>query len=102
MIARQKLEVPPTEGCKSTEPVRELRRPRYPWQQKVMEAFQSPLDSSPANINIAERAIAGRLKDENQPDTGERLALNDALQSLDELLADIQAKLVLGEKEDIA
>lgn len=61
---------------------------KYPWQQSVLDAFLAPRDFLATKINIAERAIAARLTDPQQPDLDERIALKDALRSLQVLLAE--------------
>jgi DNA-binding NarL/FixJ family response regulator len=77
---------------------KELSIPKHPWQQTVVEAFQSRRDSLSAKINVAERAIATRLRDADQPDAEERLALKDALRSLKVLLAETRPQ-AMGKKE---
>lgn len=65
---------------------------KFPWQQFVLDAFLAPQNSLPAKINIAEKAIAARLKDEQQPDLDERIALKDALRALRVLLGEAKPK----------
>ena len=59
---------------------------KYPWQQYVLEAFVATPESLPAKINVAERAIAVRLKERPEPGPKERLALNDALRAMQILI----------------
>lgn len=61
---------------------------KYPWQQVVMDAFASPFDTLPAKINLAERTIAGRLTDSNEPDRDEQRALKEALGALRQLISE--------------
>lgn len=77
---------------------------KYRWQQSVVDAFLAPHDSLPIKINIAETAIAARLKDQPQPDLEERIALKDALRALQVLIAETkQTSEPDGRKrEDIA
>src|SRR5215469_14684900 len=49
------IDLPPQAGQNSKES-------EYPWQQKVMDAFRASPDSLPLKINVAERAIAARLR----------------------------------------
>jgi hypothetical protein len=65
---------------------------KYPWQQSVLDAFLAPADALPAKIDIAERTIAARLTDPQQPDLPEQIALNDALRVLRVLLAETKPK----------
>jgi len=67
-------------------------RAAYPWQQAVIDAFQSSRDSIPVKVSVAERAIADRLSDPNQADLEELLALKDALHSLHLLIAETKPK----------
>ena len=78
-------------------------RAAYPWQQAVMDAFQSSRDSIPVKVSVAERAIADRLSDPNQADLEELLALKDALHSLHLLIAETKPKSPTAqEKKDTA
>jgi DNA-binding NarL/FixJ family response regulator len=72
-------------------PIRELGTWKYPWQQSVVDVFQSPRKSLPIKIGIAERAIAGRLCDANLMKE-ERSALKRALWSLRVLCAEVRAQ----------
>ena len=74
-------------------PVRELGAWKYPWQQEVMDVFESPRKSLPVKINMAERAIAGRLCDANLTND-ERFALKRALWSLRVLLDEVKTRPV--------
>lgn len=65
---------------------------RYSWQQAVVDAFLAPQDSLVMKINIAEKTIAARLSDSEQPDLEERIALKDALNALKTLLAETGPK----------
>jgi chemotaxis response regulator CheB len=75
---------------------------KYPWQDSVADAFASPLDSLLAKINVAERTIAARLIEPNMPDCEERIALNEALRALRQLISETQPSKAAGKKEDIA
>ena len=59
---------------------------RYPWQRVVMDAFASPRDLLLVRINVAERAIASRLRQQIEPD--ERIALKEALRALQQLISE--------------
>ena len=74
---------------------------KYPWQQSVVGTcsvgelrlaascvgcFCATPESLPAKINAAQRAVAARLMDPKQPNAFERIALNEALRSLKELV----------------
>jgi len=61
---------------------------RYAWQQTVADAFVSAANLLPATINLAERAIAARLTDANEPDPQERTALKEALGALRQLISE--------------
>jgi DNA-binding NarL/FixJ family response regulator len=73
---------------KSREQVRDLGKPRYPWQLEVIDALQSARNLLPVKISRAERAIARKLLFRNRLDLEEQLALIDALRSLEELLSE--------------
>jgi hypothetical protein len=63
---------------------------KYPWQKCVVDAFTEPdPDNVPGKINIAERAISGRLLDPAPCDLDERLALGESLLALRQLLREI-------------
>ena len=64
---------------------------KYPWQQAVLDAFGASAESLPQKINQAQRAIAARQQDPNQPDLFERLAITDALQSLKPLIEETRS-----------
>jgi len=64
---------------------------KYPWQQPILEAFLASPEALPLKVNVAEKAIAARLVDARKPDLEEQLALNDGLQTLRVLLAEINA-----------
>jgi len=51
--------MPTKKRHKSRRPARDLRKPKYPWQQEVIDAFQSPRNLLPARVSRAERAIDG-------------------------------------------
>ena len=53
--------------------------PKYPWQKLVLDALSEPLSE---RIEIAEAAIAARLKTQPQPGVDEELALRNALNTL--------------------
>ena len=72
---------------------------KYPWQQHVLEAFVASSESLPAKINVAERAIAGRLKERPEPDPEESLALHDALRAMHILIEETR-KLRQEEPEE--
>jgi len=78
-VSKGVLEMSSAEG-----PVREFGAWKYPWQQSVMDAFQSPRKSLPIMLGVAQRAIAGRLCDANLMKE-ERSALKRALWSLNAL-----------------
>jgi DNA-binding NarL/FixJ family response regulator len=85
-MLRALLEEPPNEG----------EQPNgftYLWQQVVMDAFAAPRDTLPAKINLAERTIAGRLTDSNEPDGDERIALREALRGLRQLISETKPAL---------
>src|SRR5438105_9381012 len=65
---------------------------KYPWQQFVSDAFLASPESAPSRVNIAERAIAARLIEQTEPDMNERLALNDALRSLQVLIRETRTR----------
>jgi DNA-binding NarL/FixJ family response regulator len=69
---------------------------KFSWQRYVTDAFAASRETSQEKINLAERAIAVRLRDKNQPNPEERIALNEALRALRELMS----KKSLGERED--
>jgi hypothetical protein len=76
---------------------------KYPWQQLVLDAFLATRDSLSMKINIAERAIAARLAERQQPDLTERIALDDALRALRVLLGETRQPAPDTRKsEDIA
>jgi hypothetical protein len=76
---------------------------KYPWQQCLMDAFLALPESLPAKTNIAERAIAARFLERNEPDADEKLALNDALRALRVLIGEAPSKTVWQQpKKDIA
>src|SRR5947207_13379355 len=64
---------------------------KYPWQQFVSDAFPASPESAPSKVNIAERAIAARLIEQTEPDIHERLALKDALRSLQVLIRETRS-----------
>lgn len=96
---RKKPGVRTATGRQAEDSAKTLGAPKYPWQQKVIEAFQSPPDSLPAKINAAERAIAERLADANEADIDEKLALTNALQSLHVLIAETRRPQVFKTEE---
>jgi hypothetical protein len=56
---------------------------RCAWQQAVVDAFMELRpERLPEKIEIAERTLAERLTDPQQPDLSEQSALRDALQAL--------------------
>lgn len=56
---------------------------KYAWQQVVFDAFiELRPEYLPPKINAAEHAISARLRDSAPVDLDERIALQDALQSL--------------------
>jgi len=65
---------------------------KYPWQQFVSDAFLASPQSAPSKVNIAERAIAARLIEQTEPDIHERLALKDALRSLQVLIRETRTR----------
>jgi hypothetical protein len=75
---------------------------KYPWQQALLDAFLAPLDSLIVKINVAEKAIAARLRDPIATDHEERLALNDALRTLGVLMreAAVHTKRPQPKKEE--
>jgi hypothetical protein len=76
---------------------------KYPWQQSVVDAFMETRPQLlPAKINAAERAIAARLHDAASPDLNERIALQDALRSLQVLFKELERQRPPGKKSDIA
>jgi hypothetical protein len=78
---------------------------KYPWQQLLLDAFTASSEALRSKIDIAERAIAARLRDQPQPDADERQALTDALNALCVLIAEINPKSARPEenkKKDIA
>jgi hypothetical protein len=58
----------------------------YPWQEVVLAAFAAAPEPLPAKFSAAQRAIAGRLKDQPQPDSYEISALTDALNAFSVLM----------------
>lgn len=72
---------------------------RYPWQQTVLDAFMASPDVLPLKINLAEKAIAGRL---NDPQLGnyERIALRDPLNVLHVLIAESRAYATLKDRTE--
>jgi DNA-binding NarL/FixJ family response regulator len=83
-ILRALLEEPPKQPVKHEQ----LNGFTYLWQQVVMDAFAAPRDILPAKINLAERTIAGRLTDSNEPDRDEQRALRAALRALRQLICE--------------
>lgn len=78
---------------------------KYPWQRLVFDAFLgSDPRGLPGRINIAERAIAARLRDSTPPELDERIALREALLALRRLLRGIDAERQdePGDAEEIA
>jgi len=77
---------------------------KYPWQQFVLDAFiEFRPESLPVKINLAERAIAERLREPNPPDLEESTALRDALRSLHVLFPETMRNASdFGEKKEIA
>ena len=65
---------------------------KYPWQQAVVDAFLAAPGNLPAKINIAERAISARLSKSGDLDVAERIALNDALRSLQVLITEARSR----------
>lgn len=61
---------------------------RYQWQHSIWDAFASSRDSLSLKIEIARRAIATRLTDVRTPNHDERIALNEALQALAQLMSE--------------
>ena len=57
---------------------------KYAWQRLVAEAFVAPSETSQEEINLAERTVAARLRDRNQPNPEERIALDEALRALEQ------------------
>jgi hypothetical protein len=56
---------------------------KYAWQQAVVDAFMELRpERLPEKIEIAERTLAERLTDPQQPDLSEQSALRDALNAL--------------------
>lgn len=65
---------------------------KYLWQQTVIDAFESSVESLPGKINTAEKAIAARLQDPRQPDGFERIAIREALRALSTLLREERSR----------
>ena len=61
-------------------------------RRSVVDAFLARPAELAAKINIAERAITARLKGAEKISPAEHLALEDALQSLRVLIADLKAR----------
>jgi DNA-binding NarL/FixJ family response regulator len=83
----------------SAELTREFGAPQYSWQPAVMDAFRAPRDFLPGRINIAERAIAARLKVSCET---ERLVLKRALRALHVLLEETLPQCAPAENEESA
>lgn len=62
-----------------------MNQPRYPWETYVQDALTASRETSARRIQLAERAIAERLKHFHQPDTYEAAALICALETLNAL-----------------
>jgi hypothetical protein len=77
---------------------------KYRWQQSVLDAFLAPRDSLATKVNMAEKVVAARLTDPQQPDLDERIALKDALRALQVLLAETKRSPEPADRnrEDIA
>ena len=90
------------QGRESRQLVAELAGPAYPWQRTVADAIKSRPKSLPRKLNIAERAIAERLMDPDQPSTEELQALKRALRSLAILIAETGPVPAFGEQEKSA
>jgi DNA-binding NarL/FixJ family response regulator len=88
------FEIPPSNGYPSTTTT-------YPWQREVNAAFQAPAKFLPTAISAAERKVAARLKDQEQKDLDEVLALRRALRSLEVLIDETIPPEIseLGEKK---
>jgi hypothetical protein len=66
---------------------------KYAWQQSVIDAFVSNADELASKINLAERVISARLKDPDELDLNERIALKDALRALQVLIFETHSRL---------
>lgn len=78
---------------------------KYPWQRPAFDAFLTRnLRDLPGKINIAERAIAARLRYSPAPEVDEHLALREMLLALRRLLRemDTERRDKAGEAEEIA
>jgi hypothetical protein len=64
---------------------------KYTWQQAILDALGASPESLPQKISEAQKAIAARQQDPNQPDLFERMAINDALHSLKPLIEESRA-----------
>jgi hypothetical protein len=59
---------------------------RYPWQHVLLDAFlEFNPDQLPAKIRAAQGVISARLYDVSPNDVDERIALSDAMRSLNAL-----------------
>ena len=59
---------------------------RYPWQQLVSDAFQEARPEwVPWKVNAAQRAISARLRDKTPTTLDEKIAIREALQTLQAL-----------------
>lgn len=74
--------------------------PRYPWRQTVLEAYLSSREELPAKISAAEKAIAARLRETDQADLEERIALNDGLRALQILMNEVQPHSARAPSQD--
>lgn len=60
---------------------------RYSWEAAVLTAFTAAPETVAFKIDIANQAIAERLKDQNPPDSSETSILLYALEALETLAA---------------
>jgi hypothetical protein len=56
---------------------------RYSWETAVLKAFTATPQAAASQVDIAHRAIAQRLNDQNPPDVSETSVLMYALEALD-------------------
>jgi hypothetical protein len=63
-------------------------RIKYPWQQAVVDAFLAAPEDLPAKISIAERGISAHLRESDDLELEERIALKDALRTLGVLISE--------------
>jgi capsid portal protein len=76
---------------------------RYLWQQAVLDAFMASHAELATKINLAEIAIASRLKEANDPDLEEHAAIRDVLRVLIAELGTYRSvSLSASQRKDIA